>query len=133
MSDAGCTDVNYMDVQYYPVINGFKYCEKRDSSYTFLTMLKPTKKLDKAGNLIDYQCNDSKMSKLCGDKTMPFNRVSCIPASSNCPVTRVEFDLNNSTKVNLHTEPSSGPPLVELKLSEGGPPCFRERAFINAQ
>lgn len=49
-----------------PIINGYKYCAKRDKSYNYLTVLKPTKEND------DYVCKNKTMSKLCGNNTNTF-------------------------------------------------------------
>lgn len=43
-----------------PIVGGYKYCAKRDTSYNYLTVLKPTKEND------NYVCKNAKMTKLCG-------------------------------------------------------------------
>ena len=71
-----------------PIVGGYKYCAKRDTSYNYLTVLKPTKE---NGN---YVCKNSTMTKLCGTNANSYQHVFCIPAASECPLTKIGFSEN---------------------------------------
>lgn len=79
-----CKSVPYTELIKMKRVGGKLYCAKRDTAYTYLTSMKPTK--DKDGN---YECKDATMSHLCGTKLNKFEHVFCIPAASKCPITDV--------------------------------------------
>jgi len=114
-----------------PIVNGYKYCAKRDTAYNFLTIQKPTNNTLSDGN-VSYSCSDDKMSKMCGDDTNKFTDVFCIPSTSECPMRSIKFDVDTS-EIILSSDAEHGTPLIDLKLSEGGPPCLHETGNYNAQ
>jgi hypothetical protein len=114
------------DFQLMPNVGGYKYCAKRDTAYNYLTALKPTKSA--AGK---WECKDSKMSKLCGTDANKLEHVFCIPSSSDCPLTKISFSDNGI--LELSTDASNGAALIDLMLSEGGPPCLHDNEYFNSQ
>lgn len=112
-----------------PTVGGVRYCAKRDTSYNFLTVMKPTNNTATGS----YECTDPKMNKLCGGDQNLFEHVFCIPAASDCPITTISFDMNNSTNLILSRDVVRGTPLIGLDMSEGGPPCMHSRTFRNNQ
>jgi len=58
----GCSEVPEMGFTELPTVGGVRYCAKRDASYNFLTVLKPTNNTQTGS----YECKDPKMSKICG-------------------------------------------------------------------
>jgi len=47
--------------------------------------------------------------------------VNCIPATSKCPLTQIYYDADGLLVTN--SDPNRGPPIEDIRLSEGGPPC----------
>ncbi len=125
----GCSEVDEMAFTELPTVGGVRYCAKRDTSYNFLTVLKPTNNTATGS----YECKDPKMSKMCGGNVNKYEHVFCIPASSVCPITKIKFDLNNATNLILSRDVVRGTPLIGLDMSEGGPPCMHSNEYHNNQ
>ena len=56
----------------------------------------------------------------------------CVPDDSKgCPITQVTFKTNSDGKLEVEssTDPFHGLPIIDLKLSQGGSPCFSEEGF----
>lgn len=68
---------------------------------------------------------------MCGSSNDTFTNVFCIPATSACPVRSFKFDTANGNAIVLSSEAKYGPPMIDVKLSEGGAPCFKERNNYN--
>lgn len=68
--------------------------------------------------------------KFCGNKAATnANLVACIPNAYMCPINKVKFAGNTlSTK----TDAIDGSPLVDIRLSQGGPPCINMRTDKNS-
>jgi len=47
--------------------------------------------------------------------------VNCIPANAKCPLTQIYYDADGNLVTN--SDPNRGPPIVDIRLSEAGPPC----------
>jgi len=63
------------------VVGGYRYCAKRDNSYNYLTLEKPSNVTN--GDSWEWQCSSSsKFTKLCGTSQERYRYVSCIPATS---------------------------------------------------
>jgi len=91
-----------------------------------LTVLKPTKSA--AGS---YECKDAKMTKLCGADKNKFEHVFCIPTASDCPLTHISFTDNGVLEIS--SDVHYGAALVDLMMSEGGPPCMHDDSVYNSQ
>jgi hypothetical protein len=52
---------------------------------------------------------------------MDIKFVNCIPTESKCPLTNVKFDESNNLVTS--SDPTLGQPVIDLFLSENGPPC----------
>lgn len=53
----------------------------------------------------------------------------CIPATSQCPITHIEIAAGGA--ITTSTDPKHGLPIIDVVLSQGGEPCFREENFNN--
>lgn len=110
-----------------PIVQGRKLCAFRDNSYNFLQIQRPENKSAEG----EWLCQDKKMNKLCGNSTSSSNLdVYCIPDTSKCPVTSFKYAADGS--IEVQTDPSKDSPLLDLVLSEGGPPCVNHRTQFNA-
>lgn len=71
------------------------------------------------------------MTKLCGADKNNFEHVFCIPSTSDCPLTKVSFSSNGllETSNDVH----NGAALIDMTLSEGGPPCMHDNEHYNTQ
>lgn len=107
-----------------PVVNGKKYCAYRDTDYDFLQIKKPVKQ-----DTGKWACNHTSYSHLCGSQDLPGNQLYCIPSTSKCPITSVR--MSNGTLLTS-TDPSLNSPLLDLILSEGGPPCVDHKTTYNS-
>lgn len=98
-----------------PIVNGKKLCAFIDSSYNSLNIQKPTRENN------DWTCKNSTVPQLCGYASLSIQHVNCIPKEAKCPLTHVEYDTNN--EVVTSSDPKYGKPLIDMFLSEHGPPC----------
>lgn len=113
------------------VINGKKYCGKRENKLNLVTMKKPAAKKDGEA----YKCKD-KDYKLCGKPTQDLaqSRVFCVPKKVDCPLTAISFDKDGKVKKKEELQSASaGPPLINVQLSEGGPPCIYNNESFSSQ
>lgn len=53
----------------------------------------------------------------------------CIPAGSECPITHIQVAPGGA--ITTSTDPKHGLPIIEVVLSQGGEPCFRDGNFNN--
>jgi len=81
----------------------------------------------KKPNAINMTCSDTKYPKMCGNIS---TEAYCIPSSSKCPITDVSFDTEGNLVTS--TDPSIGAPIIEVWLSEGGPPCADYKNNLNS-
>ena len=103
-----------------PVVNGNRLCGKRDEGYNFLTTTKTQKVFNPTKNINTYTCLNEGTPKLCGIDGDDEEYVLCIPKGSQCPITKVWF--NGDQTLQTSTE-SSHYPITDLVLSQGGKPC----------
>lgn len=54
----------------------------------------------------------------------------CIPSTSGCPITHIYYDANGNLQTS--TDPSKGAPIVDVKLSQHGPPCINYKHDFNS-
>lgn len=71
------------------------------------------------------------MSKLCGTDANKLEHVFCVPPTSVCPITKISFTENGV--VETSNDVTHGAALVELAMSEGGPPCMHDDTYFNSQ
>ena len=118
---AYCFDVAQQDPFTMPVVNKKQLCARRDSSYDMFSVAKP----ELQGG--QYDCSADQ--KLCGGDS-PIQFLFCVPEKSACPITGIKYD--EAGVLTSLTEPSKLP-LIEVKLSQGGPPCAHAETDLNAQ
>ena len=92
-------------------MNNKKFCAFRDLSYNFMDMKRPD---------LNLNCSEPLFPKLCGDNILR-DKMYCIPKDSKCPVTNVKFEADGNLVVE--SDPNLGTPILEVWLSQGGPPC----------
>lgn len=86
-------------------------CAKRDTGYNYVTMEKPEKFTKSGDKSTDWKCN-GEMSKMCGNVNGKEGEVYCIPPTSKCPITKIEFDSNGKLVTSFN--PAVGQPLVNV-------------------
>ena len=131
MIELGCSVIPFSPKESYKIINGQTYCAKRESSYNYLTMQKPKNLTDSNNATIGYTCLDFTFTKMCGTNNDTYDMVNCIPPNAECPFTKFSFNIDDSTKMITSRDASFGMPLVDIKLSEGGPPCLHDSKDLN--
>ena len=83
---------------------------------------------DKKEGKFSCKLNDH---KVCGDPKpeTPISRVFCIPKLLNCPITEIKFDKNG--KISGKKDAELGTPIINLELSQNGPPCIYSNDSFN--
>lgn len=68
--------------------------------------------------------------KFCGNQedTNP-RQVACVPEEYMCPINKMEFV---DGQLKTYTDFTDGSPLVDVRLSQGGPPCVEFMTDFNS-
>ena len=105
----GCTDIPDIASYWMSVVNGKKYCGKREANLNLLNMKKPKKKQAKD----KYSCQ-SKDEKVCGSPkaSEKEENVFCIPKAQKCPLTSITFD--NKGKIKGSQDAKNGMAIISL-------------------
>ena len=128
MINDGCKDIPKLPPGQLPVVNGVQLCARRDTMYNYLNTKRPDTTTNADGST-SYLCNVDKWTTLCSFEEADSDKYAfCVPTDSMCPVRHVQY---RNGVLSAPTDSRTGHPVIDLHLSEGGPPCALYNDYFN--
>ena len=99
--------------------------------YSYVNTKRPNRTTNADGT-VSCECGDPELSTLCSFAQADSDEYAyCIPTDSMCPVRHVEY--RNGQLWAPSDSSVMGQPVIDFKLSEGGPPCALYNEYRNVQ
>ena len=109
------------------MIGGSLVCVKRASGLDFYSVDRPKIIRDSNKDIVSAECSQGWQS--CGSHDSNHDYELCIPNDMQCPVVDLSYQLirnadNSTSMVMVESQNLTSLPLIQLTISENGPPCI---------
>jgi hypothetical protein len=122
-----CRDIPFFEAAEYDSVDGKILCARRESVLRLTPdRIKPFRDPE---DETKWKCPGGQT--FCGSHEADHRHISCVPDIYMCPINDISFVDGTDTLI-LKTDKKDGLALVDLKLSEGGPPCINYETDKNS-